>query len=131
MSKKIFKDFIYLFLERGEEWEKARERNIDVRNIYPLIRTPTRGPTLPPRHVPWPGIKPAALRFTARHPTKRHQLGHVKEILRTINHYNVIQRMNNVQTIWSAISQPSKFAYVCKIHSENDWTEIINGGNFC
>ena len=26
----IFKDFIYLFLDRGEGWEKKRERNINV-----------------------------------------------------------------------------------------------------
>ena len=26
----FFKDFIYLFLDRGEGWEKERERNINV-----------------------------------------------------------------------------------------------------
>ena len=31
---KIFKDFIYLFLERGEGREKERERNIDVREKH-------------------------------------------------------------------------------------------------
>ena len=29
-----FKDFIYLFLERGEGREKERERNIDVREKH-------------------------------------------------------------------------------------------------
>ena len=33
----FFKDFIYLFLERGDEREKERERNIDVRNIDQLL----------------------------------------------------------------------------------------------
>ena len=30
----FFKYFIYLFLERGEGWEKERERNTDVREIH-------------------------------------------------------------------------------------------------
>ena len=36
------KDFIYLFLERGEGREREREKNIDVRNIgqLPLLRAP-------------------------------------------------------------------------------------------
>ena len=39
----FFKDFIYLFLERGEEKMKERERNIDVRNTsqLPLTRYST------------------------------------------------------------------------------------------
>ena len=32
----FFKDFIYLLLDRGEEWEKERERNISV--WLPLMR---------------------------------------------------------------------------------------------
>ena len=32
----MFKDFIFLFLERGEGREKERERNIDVREKYQL-----------------------------------------------------------------------------------------------
>ena len=35
----FFKDFIYLFLDRGEGWEKERERNINV--WLPLARPPT------------------------------------------------------------------------------------------
>ena len=31
----IFKDFIYLSLERGEGREKGKERNIDVREKHP------------------------------------------------------------------------------------------------
>ena len=33
----IYKDFIYLFLERREGREKERERNIDVREKHPLV----------------------------------------------------------------------------------------------
>ena len=35
----FFKDFIYLFLERGERMEKERERNINV--WLPLVQPPT------------------------------------------------------------------------------------------
>ena len=46
----LFKDFIYLFLERGEGREKKKERNINV--WLPLMHPPPhRGPGLPPRHV--------------------------------------------------------------------------------
>ena len=33
----FFKDFIYLFLERGEGREKDRERNIDVQEKHQLV----------------------------------------------------------------------------------------------
>ena len=59
------KDCIYLFLERGEEREKGRERNISV--WLPLVRHPHWGPGPQPRHVPWLGIKPATPWFTGRH----------------------------------------------------------------
>ena len=36
MNLYIFKDFLYLFLERGEEREKERKRNIDVREKHQL-----------------------------------------------------------------------------------------------
>ena len=45
----FLKDFIYLFVERGERREKERERNITV--WLPLVR-PLWGPGLKPRHVP-------------------------------------------------------------------------------
>ena len=58
---------IYLSLEKGEEREKERERNIDVREIHWLIgfflHSPNWGPGPEPRHVPWPGIKPVTLWF--------------------------------------------------------------------
>ena len=46
----VFKDFIYLFIDRGEGWEKERERNIIV--------------WLPLRHLllgTWPAIQACAL----------------------------------------------------------------------
>ena len=62
LKKKYFvlkkKDFIYLFLERGEEKKKERERNINV--WLPLAR-PHWGPSLQPRHVPWLGVQPVTL----------------------------------------------------------------------
>ena len=55
--------FLYLFLDRGEGKEKERERNIIV---WLLLECPHQGPGPQPRHVPWLGIKPATLWFTAR-----------------------------------------------------------------
>ena len=55
------KDFIYLFLERGEGKEKERERNINV--WLPLTRLLLWGPCLQPRHVPWLGIEPVTFWF--------------------------------------------------------------------
>ena len=40
-SYNFSKDFIYLFLERGEGREKERERNIDVREKHQLVAFPT------------------------------------------------------------------------------------------
>ena len=56
IPKMFLKDFIYLFLERGEEREKE-ERNI----CGYLSCAPNWGSGLQPRHVPWLGIKPATL----------------------------------------------------------------------
>ena len=47
---KIFKDFIYLFLEIREGREKERERNIDVREKQSV--TSRRLPTRDPAHTP-------------------------------------------------------------------------------
>ena len=57
----FFKDFIYLFLERGE----GRERNINVWLLLMHLALET-WPTKP-RHVPWLGIKPATLWFSGWH----------------------------------------------------------------
>ena len=49
------KDFIYLFLERGEGRENKRERNIGVRGKHWSVASCMRlvwGPNLQPRHVP-------------------------------------------------------------------------------
>ena len=51
----LFKDFIYLFLERGEGREKVMGRNIDVQEKYRLLASRThrnQGLNLQPRHVP-------------------------------------------------------------------------------
>ena len=56
---------IYVFLDRGEGWEKDRERNINV--WLPLNAPPTGNLARNPgRHVPWLGIEPAILWFTSR-----------------------------------------------------------------
>ena len=50
----IKKDFIYLFLERGEGREKERERNIDVREKHQSVAPctwPIQGPNPQPKHV--------------------------------------------------------------------------------
>ena len=38
----FFKDFIYLFLKRGEEREKEMERNIDATKKHQLVASRTR-----------------------------------------------------------------------------------------
>ena len=59
-----------LILERGERWERERERNIDVREEHWLLAScmcPNWGINPQPRHVPWPGIKPMTFWFTGPH----------------------------------------------------------------
>ena len=66
----IFKDFIYLLLERRETREKERERNIDVWEITSIgcfSHPPNWGPGPKPRHVPWLRIEPATFWFAGRH----------------------------------------------------------------
>ena len=68
----FLKDFIYLFLERGEGREKERERNITVREKHWSVASltcPDQGPNLQPSHVPWPRIKRAAFHFAEWRPT--------------------------------------------------------------
>ena len=57
----LFKDFIYLFLERRKGREKERERNI---NVWLPLTGPHQGPGPQPRQVPWLGIEPVTLWFT-------------------------------------------------------------------
>lgn len=59
-------DFVYLFLERGgREWQSEGEKH----RSGALLRTRTGRPNTQPRQLPWPGIKPAMLRFGGRRPT--------------------------------------------------------------
>ena len=57
------KEFNDLFLERGEGKEKGRETTCGW-----LSHAPYWGPGPQRRHVPWLGIKPLTLWFTAPHP---------------------------------------------------------------
>ena len=61
-----------MILERERKGEEGRERNIDVREKDQLVAScmlpdqglsQDQGPNPQPRHVPWPGIKPAAFRL--------------------------------------------------------------------
>ena len=64
----FLKDFIYLFLDRGE----GRETSM----CGCLSCAPHRGPGLQPRHVPWRGIQPATFWFEAHaQSTEPHQPG--------------------------------------------------------
>ena len=66
----IFKDFIYFLTEGKGGRKRGRETS-----IYGwLSHSPYWGPGLQPRQVPWLGIKPATLCFTAHaQPTELHQ----------------------------------------------------------
>ena len=71
----FFLDFIYSFLERGEEKEKERERNSNV--WLPLV-SPVWASGLQPRHVPWLGIELETLWFAAHaQSTELPQPGHI------------------------------------------------------
>ena len=56
----FFKDFIYLFLERGEG---VRKRGRETSVCVCLLRAPDWGPGQQPRHVPCLGIEPPTLWF--------------------------------------------------------------------
>ena len=58
------KDFIYLFLERGE---RGRKRWRETSLCGYLSHAPYWGPWPQPRHVPWLGIESVTLWFAGRH----------------------------------------------------------------
>ena len=66
ISKHFFKDFIFLFLERGEGKVIESKRNI---NVWLPLKHPQLGapPGPQPTHEPWPGIEPATLLFSSQH----------------------------------------------------------------
>ena len=63
LSILFFQDFIYLFLDRGEGWERGRETSMCGCLLCALYW----GPGPQPRHVPWLGIEPAIFWFKGRH----------------------------------------------------------------
>ena len=81
-SKKLkyffFLNFIYLFLDTGEERKRGRETS-----VYGCFsRIPYWGHGLQPRHVPQLGIEPATLWFTGQHSTTEpHQPSKLKYFL--------------------------------------------------
>ena len=62
----IFKDFIYLFVERGEEMEEEGEASM----CGCLLSAPYWGHGLQPRQVPCLGIEPATRWSIGRHSTR-------------------------------------------------------------
>ena len=70
---KFFKDFIYLFLERGKG---GRKRGRETSMCGCLSDDPHWGPGLQPRYMPSLGINPATLWFAAHaESTELHQPG--------------------------------------------------------
>ena len=68
----FFTDFLYLFLERGREGERKRDKHRCMREKHPLgclSPPPNWAPGPPPRPVSWPGVKPATFWFVGWHPT--------------------------------------------------------------
>ena len=59
----LFKDFIYLFLEKGEARKKGRETSL----CGCLLNAPYWGPGWQPRHVPYLGNKPMTLWLVGQH----------------------------------------------------------------
>ena len=86
----FLKDFIYLFLERGEGGEKERE----ISMCGGLSCSPHWGPGLQPRRVPWLGIKPETLWFAAH--AQSTELCQPGQVITTFNIFNK-------QTFWCDI----------------------------
>ena len=66
--KIFFKDFIYLYLDRGERREREGEKHPCTRetSIDCLSHAHSQGPGPQPRHVPQPGIKPVTSWFAGQ-----------------------------------------------------------------
>ena len=83
------KDFIYLFLERGEGRAKERERIISV---WLPLTWPHWGPGPQARHVPWLGIEPVTLCFAAHsQSTELHQPRHKSFPMSSVQHIWILQ----------------------------------------
>ena len=71
--KLVLKDFMYVFLERGEGKEKERERNIHVwLSLTPLTGDLACNPGMFPD---WESNRPPFGSQTGAQPTEPHQLG--------------------------------------------------------
>ena len=57
------KDFIYFIFREGKGGEREGEKH---QCVVVLLSIPHWGPSPQPRHVPWPGIKPATLGFSGQ-----------------------------------------------------------------
>ena len=80
---RLLKDFIYLFLDRGEMREKERERNI---NVWLPLTWPPLGAWPATQCVPWLGIEPETLLFAAHdQSTGPHQPGPNDEFCLLLN----------------------------------------------
>ena len=80
--KYIFKDFIYLFLERREGREKERERNISVQEIHWSVasHTPPTGDLCPD----WESSQQPLGSQAGTQSTEPHQPGPMKFLLDSI-----------------------------------------------
>ena len=60
-----------MFRERGRKEGREGEKHLCVRetSISCILHTPNQGSGPQPRHVRWPGIKPATFPFVERCPT--------------------------------------------------------------
>ena len=96
-SWSLFNTF-YLFSEKGEGREKERERNIDVQEKHQFVASHSPlGPSLQPRHVPWPGFQPADLLVCGITPKA---LSHTSQGLADFNTCSKIYTVNYCHPIY-------------------------------
>ena len=120
------KDFIYLFLERGEWREKEWKRNIDMREKHQLVASstyPDLGRNLQPRHVPWSGIKLVTFCFAGRNPTNWPTL------VRAMNRTFDVTSKKSLPNVWSERFTPIFFhkfyRFMFFTHFELNWVFCI------